>query len=170
MYLLSLTTLTLASSFIVPSFAAPTSDNNNNNKALVDVPAALAIVQQLYADVKHKKLLARRPGNHHIPTFAPRLDRLRLDQEKDLAAKAKASKTCTAAMASINTLVVDATASIISLSVGSSPLTNKRAFFLESSMDDDALAKKQIIINPAGPYRSGDDCNLDPSEDQRRVE
>ena len=53
MRFLSLTSLALASSFIAPTFAAPTAEN-----ALVerqtpdDAPAALAIVQQLYVDVK----------------------------------------------------------------------------------------------------------------------
>lgn len=53
MRLVSLTTLALASSFITPSFTAPAQEN-----ALVgrqgpsDAPAALAMVKQLYVDVK----------------------------------------------------------------------------------------------------------------------
>ncbi|KAL8646778.1 MAG: hypothetical protein Q9210_005938 [Variospora velana] len=115
MHFLYFTTLALASSFIAPSFAAPASDNNAlaERQSPADAPAALAIVNQLYVDVKQYT-----------------------------AVITKAGQTFTAAIASINTLVVNSTAFIKALP--GSPVTNA----LESSTAV-ALAKRQV--NPADP-------------------
>ena len=53
MHFFSLATLALANSFIAPSFAAPTQENALDvRQTPADAPAALAIVKQLYVDVK----------------------------------------------------------------------------------------------------------------------
>ncbi|KAL8846672.1 MAG: hypothetical protein Q9221_008258 [Calogaya cf. arnoldii] len=129
MHFLSLTTLALASSFITPSFAAPTAENALvERQTPTDAPAALAIVQQLYVDVKQYTAVIN-------STAAD------LSKKNKPADKAKAARTFTSAIASINALVVETTADIKALA--SSPVT-KRA--LESSV---ALEKRQI--NPADP-------------------
>ena len=68
MHFLSLTTLALASSFITSSLTAPTQEN-----ALVerqgpsDAPTALAMVQQLYADVKQYTAVISPPSPYSYP-------------------------------------------------------------------------------------------------------
>ncbi|CAO1598720.1 hypothetical protein XANCAGTX0491_002480 [Xanthoria calcicola] len=100
MHLVSLTTLALASSFITPSFAAPAQEN-----ALVgrqgpsDAPAALAMVKQLYVDVKQYTAV--------INSTAAGLSK------RDTAEnKANSAKTFRTAIASINKLVVKTTSDI----------------------------------------------------------
>ncbi|KAI4116711.1 MAG: hypothetical protein LQ345_002915 [Seirophora villosa] len=134
MHFFSLTTLALASSFITPSFTAPTSGINPlvERQSPADAPAALAIVQKLYVDVKQYTAVIN-------STAAA------LSKESSPDNKAKAGRTFTAAIASINALVVDTTASVKSLP---SSATKKRA--LESSSSSSAaVAKRQL--NPADP-------------------
>ncbi|KAI4093481.1 MAG: hypothetical protein LQ344_002894 [Seirophora lacunosa] len=134
MHFFTFTTLALSSSFIAPSFTAPTSDINPlvERQTPADAPAALAIVRQLYVDVKQYTAVIN-------STAAA------LSKESSPTDEVKAGRTFTAAIASINALVVDTTASVKSLP---SSATKKRA--LEpSSAEEDALAKRQL--NPADP-------------------
>ncbi|KAL8961366.1 MAG: hypothetical protein Q9193_002068, partial [Seirophora villosa] len=135
MHFFSLTTLALASSFIAPSFTAPTSDINAlvERQSPADAPAALAIVQKLYVDVKQYTAV--------INSTAAALSKANTPVDQ-----VKAGRTFTAAIASINALVVDSTASVKSIP---SSATEKRALELSSVDEEDALAKRQL--NPADP-------------------
>ncbi|KAI4169598.1 MAG: hypothetical protein LQ346_008952 [Caloplaca aetnensis] len=136
MRFLSLTTWALAGSFIAPSFAAPAAD-----KALVerqgpsDAPAALAFAQQLYVDIKQYTAIINSTASA-------------LTKKKDPASKAKAGKTFTAAIASINNLVVQTTTSIESLP-GSPAVVTRRAPLESSNGNNNALEERQL--NPLDP-------------------
>ncbi|KAI4188459.1 MAG: hypothetical protein L6R41_002138 [Letrouitia leprolyta] len=126
----SLTSLALAGSLISPSIAAPTPDN-----ALVvrqtpaDAPAAFAIVSQLYTDIKQYTAVI----NSTAASLTP---------DSSLEDKAAAGEKFTSAIASINTLVVDATTSIKALP--DTPAT-KRA--LEAITP---ISKRQVVDDPTG--------------------
>ncbi|KAL8670637.1 MAG: hypothetical protein Q9168_004831 [Polycauliona sp. 1 TL-2023] len=125
----SLTTLALASSFINPSLAAPASDTALvARQSPADAPAALAIVKQLYVDIK-------------LYTGAINATASALTKQNTPANKAKASKVFTVAIADINKRVVKATSAIKSLHGAT---VAGRA--LEST---DVIEKRQS--NPADP-------------------
>lgn len=125
----ALSTLALASSFLSPTIAAPTPEN-----ALVvrqspsDAPAAFAIVSQLYSDIKQYTAVINSTAAAY-PDASP----------EDQAA---ASATFTSAIASINTLVVEATSSIKALP--DTPAT-KRALEVIT-----AISKRQVVDDPTG--------------------
>ncbi|KAL8940127.1 MAG: hypothetical protein Q9216_002981 [Gyalolechia sp. 2 TL-2023] len=138
----ALTSLALVSSILSPVIAAPTPDNALAvRQTPADAPAALAIVSQLYSDVQQYTAVI----NSFDPNDSYPLDSTAasLSLTSSLEDKAAAGEAFTAAIASINTLVVEATSSIESLP--DSPAT-KRA--LESIT---ALSKRQIIgTDPTG--------------------
>lgn len=157
MHFLSLTTLALASSFINPSFSAPTHENALvERQGPTDAPAALALVNKLYVDVKqYTAVISKLLPNRYFPAAAPRfVDANLLSYFTDSTAadlskknkpenKAKAAQTFTAAIASINTLVVKATSDIKALP--GSPAAKRD---LEAS---NALAERQVApFDPTG--------------------
>ncbi|KAL8965360.1 MAG: hypothetical protein Q9183_003890 [Haloplaca sp. 2 TL-2023] len=100
MHLLSLTTLALASCFTTPLFAAPARENSLIERAgPSDAPAALAIIQQLYADIQQ-----------HTATINSTVAAL---SKRDN--KADSKKTLKTSIASINKLVVQTTSDIKTL-------------------------------------------------------
>ncbi|KAL8993645.1 MAG: hypothetical protein Q9169_006194 [Polycauliona sp. 2 TL-2023] len=151
----SLTVLALSSSIMTPSLAAPTADATLvERQTPADAPAALALVNQLYTDIKqytavisrylprvNDQSLVPQPYQYRVEDPANYSTATSLSEDNSLQNQAKASQTFTAAIASINDLVVTTTSDIKSLG-GSA--TTKRAWGSSSAGE-----KRQV--NPADP-------------------
>ncbi|KAL8949497.1 MAG: hypothetical protein Q9222_004395 [Ikaeria aurantiellina] len=129
MKFLSLTSLALATSFMPFALAAPAPNTDLvERQSPADAPAALAIVNQLYVDVKKYTATINSTAASLSKTSSP-------------AQKAAAGKTFKSAIASINTLVVKTTSSIKALP--------GKASVKRDAESAETLAVRQV--NPADP-------------------